>query len=80
MIKFRKLFARPLENKSEFAIISYAKYPYVMKIKTKNAYFTLDFAEEPHKEQYVAQYRKILKIDLWLCVIGREWLTKEITK
>lgn len=79
MIKFRKLYQPLTEGAYDFCIIGYSKQPWLMKTQEQLP-FNADWSATPTRVEYVAQYRKRLKIDLWLFVLAWEWKTKEITK
>lgn len=72
-IEFRKLFSMPEEGEYSFAIIRYRYFPLIMRV-------SMGVDEKGFAYQYVAQYRKSVKMDLWLCEICYTWLTKEIIK
>lgn len=74
MIKFRKPYAKLVEGQYDFAIVSYAKVPHLQKTTT------IDEGHFTSGHTYIAQYRKRLKIDLWLFVLAFEWKTREVTK
>jgi hypothetical protein len=76
-LKFRKIFDRPKEGFPIISIIAYTKIPWLKKrdpiLPLATKMNQIKFIE---KEFYIAQYKKILFIDLWLFTLRFEWLTK----
>lgn len=78
-IEFRKfVHLNRLEGEYSFAIFDYGKRPFIMKTRIEP--ITKGVKMAGYAQQYVAQYKKYLIVDLWICVLRFRWLTKEITK
>lgn len=68
IFQFKKLFSMPEEGASERSIIVYQKHEWTFST-TKDGL-----------SGYVSSYRKRLIIDLWICIIFFDWVTKEPIK
>ncbi len=67
-IKFRKPFQKIKEGEEMCAIVAYAKMNHLGRTQRVDGF---------RDRKYVSQYKKYLRIDLWLFVIEIDWLTKD---
>jgi hypothetical protein len=77
-IRFRKLYQEPKEGEMPFAIIAYNKIPHIVKTCSDDYIKDWTCSDPYWNNHYIAQYKKYLKLDLWLFTLYFEWFTKEI--
>ncbi len=76
---FKKLYQKVKEGEYIYAIVAYANDPCLIK-KYPDGYLKSWTSTNPYEnETYIAQYRKMLRIDLLFVYIYFEWTSKEIT-
>lgn len=80
-IQWRKLYSfNPMEGTFNFSIVTYAKRPHLMKTRYIESIPDESVIIDRQPDQYIAQYHKVLILDLWIVVLRFDWLSREITK